>query len=80
MALFTEGLSIVGTLTVTNEVQNDLHLLGEAQWFNFDGLTLAFGRTLVSFDGNLEEHLKVRGTFRAIRLVQMLQRTSRMCT
>lgn len=68
MALLTEGLSIIRTLTVTDEVQNHLHLLSEAQWFDFDCLTLAFGRTLVSFDGNLEEHLEVRGQFRAIRL------------
>lgn len=74
MALATEGLSLTRTLTVTNEVQNHLHLLGEAQWFDFDGLTLAFCRTLVSFDGNLEEHLEVRGEFRTIRPVQMLQR------
>lgn len=54
MALVTEGLSLTRTLTVTNEVQNQLQLLGEAQWFDFDGLTLPFSRTLVSFDGNLE--------------------------
>lgn len=67
MALVTLGHSIFRTLTVTNKVQNHLHLLGEAQWFDFNGLTLAFGWTLVSFDGNLEENLEVKETFRAIK-------------
>lgn len=80
MALVTEGLSFIRTLTVANEVQNHLHLLSEAQRFDFDSFTLVCGWTLVSFDGNLEEHLEVRGKFRAIRLVQMLQCTIRVLT
>lgn len=78
VALFTLRLSTFRTLTVTNEVENHLHLLCEAQRFDFDGLTLAFGWTLVSFDGNLEENLEVKGKFRAIGLAKMLQCTIRM--
>lgn len=63
MALDTVRLSFTGTLTVTNEVQNYFHLLREAQWFDFNGLTLAMCRTLLCFNGNLEEHLEARGKF-----------------
>lgn len=60
VALVTVALSLICTLTVANEVENHLHLLCEAQWFDFDGLALALCWTFVSFDGNLEEHLEVR--------------------
>lgn len=40
-ALFTFGLSFCSTLTVTDEVQNHLHLLSEAQGFDFNDLRLA---------------------------------------
>lgn len=63
VALDTPHLSLTGTLTVANEVQNYFHLLREAQWFDFNGLTLAMCWTLLRFNGNLEEHLEARGKF-----------------
>lgn len=41
VALLTVGFSFCGARTVADEVQNYLHLLSEAQWFHFNGLTLA---------------------------------------
>lgn len=63
VALDTFHLSFTGTLTVANEVQNYFHLLCESQWFDFNGLALAMCRTLLRFNGNLEEHLEARGKF-----------------
>lgn len=63
VALDTVRLSFSGTLTVANEVQNYFHLLRKAQWFDFNGLTLAMCWTIIRFNGNLEEHLKARGKF-----------------
>lgn len=63
VALLTVGLSLCGALTVADEVQNYLHLLSEAQWFNFNGLGLAVQRTLLGFNGNLERHLEARGEY-----------------
>lgn len=63
MALLAVGLSVCGALTVADEVQNNLHLLGEAQWFDFNDLGLAVRRTLLGFNGNLERHLEARGEF-----------------
>lgn len=61
VALLTLGFSFCGTLTVADEVQNDLHLLSETQRFNFNGLALAVRWTLLSFNGNLEKDLEARG-------------------
>lgn len=63
VALLTVVLSFCGALAVADEVQNYLHLLSEAQWFDFNGLCLAMWWTLLSFDGNLERHLETRGEF-----------------
>lgn len=63
VALVTVGLSVQGTPTVTDEVQNNLHLLCESQWFNFNGLTLSVWRTLLCLNGNLEKHLENRWGF-----------------
>lgn len=63
VALLTVVLAVFGALTVTDEVQNYLHLLSEAQRFNFNGLGLVMRRTLLEFDGNLERHLETRGEF-----------------
>lgn len=63
VAIRTVGHSFCGALAVADEVQDDLHLLSEAQRFNFNGLTLVMGRTLLSFNGNLEGHLETTGEF-----------------
>lgn len=63
VAFLTVGLSVCGALTVADEVQNNLHLLSEAQWFNFNRLGLAVQRTLLGFNGNLEKHLEARAEF-----------------
>lgn len=60
MALLTIGFALCGALTVADEVQNHLHLLGEAQRFNFNDLRLAVRRTLLGFNGNLEGNLRNR--------------------
>lgn len=64
VALLTVGLSFCGTLAVADEVQNYLHLLCEAQRFNFNGLRLAMRWTLLGFNGNLERHLGTTEEFR----------------
>ena len=63
MALLAVGLALCGALTVADELQDHLHLLGEAQRFDLDGLRLAVRRTLLGFNGNLERHLEARGAF-----------------
>lgn len=63
VAVWTVGHSLCGTLAVADEVQDYLHLLSEAQRFNFNGLTLVVCRTLLSFNGNLESHLETTGEF-----------------
>lgn len=65
VALFTVGFSFCRTLAVADEVQNYLHLFGEAQRFNFNHLRFAMCWTLLGLNGNLEKHLdKRRGVFR----------------
>lgn len=68
VTLGTLRLSLRSTLTVADEVQDDLHLLGEAQWFDLDGFVPAVGWTFVSLHRNLEEHLRTRK-----RLMKSLQ-------
>ena len=58
MALVAVGLSVCSALTVTDEVQHHLHLLGEAQRLDFNDLRLAMRRALLGFDGNEEIHLE----------------------
>jgi len=52
------GRPLGGALAVADEVQDDLHLLVEAQGFDLDDLRLAVRRTLLGLDGNLEGNLE----------------------
>lgn len=63
IAFRTVGHSLCGARAVADEVQDHLHLLSEAQRFNFNGLALVMCRALLSFDGNLESHLETTGEF-----------------
>lgn len=58
VTLGTFLLSVCSTRTVADEVQDDLHLLGEAQRFDRNGFAPAVIWTFVSLNRNLEKHLE----------------------
>lgn len=63
VALLAVGHSFFGTITVADEIENNLHLLVEAQRFKRDDLRLAVHGTLLRLNRNLERHLEARGRF-----------------
>lgn len=58
VTLGTLLLAAGGAGTVADEVQHDLHLLGEAQRFDLDVFAPAVRRTFVRLDRNMEKHLE----------------------
>lgn len=59
MADFTVLSAVFVTVTFTDEVQSDLHLLCEPKGFDLDGLWFAHLRTLLSCDAYVERHLQI---------------------
>lgn len=57
------ALSVDGALAVADEVEDHLHLLGEAQGFDLNDFRFAVIQTLLRLDGNDEGHLETRGEF-----------------
>jgi len=57
VTLLAVALAALGALALADEVEHHLHLLGEAQGFDLDGLGAAVRRTLLGLHGDLEGDL-----------------------
>ena len=56
MTILAVGNSALGALALADEVEHHLHLLGEAQWLDLDGLRVV-GRALGGLHRDLERDL-----------------------
>lgn len=57
MAFLAVGLAFLGAFALADEVEHNLHLLGEAQGLDLNHLRFALRWTLLGLDGNLKGHL-----------------------